>query len=96
MGDMAVEFAKLQQRQSVSEHRISDLEGEVKDIRQLATAMSCIDQKVGAIGKDMDELKGDIKALNARPGKWWDKIASAALGAVATGLVAAVLALILK
>ena len=55
--------------------------------------MSCIDQKVGAIGKDMDELKGDIKALNARPGKWWDKIASAA---VATGLVAAVLALILK
>ena len=97
MEDMAVEVAKLQQRQSVSEHRISDLEGEVKDIPDSwPPPCPALTKRSAPSEKDMDELKGDIKALNARPGKWWDKIASAALGAVATGLVAAVLALILN
>ena len=90
MNDFAVEITDLKRRQTVSEHRIADLEGEVKDIRQLATAMSCIDQKVDGISSDMDET------LNARPGKFWDKIAFTALGAIVTGLVGAVLILILK
>ena len=96
MNDFAVEITDLKRRQTVSEHRIADLEGEVKDIRQLATAMSCIDQKVDGISSDMDELKADVKTLNARPGKFWDKIAFTALGAIVTGLVGAVLILILK
>lgn len=96
MEDMAVEVAKLQQRQSVSEHRISDLEGEVKDIRQLTTAVVQVNNKVDNLKTDVTELKSDVKSLNARPGKWWDKLASAALGALATGIVAAILALILK
>lgn len=86
------EITDLKRRETVSEKRIGDLECEVKDIRQLAAAMSCINQKVDGLSKDMDEIKCDIKAISAHPGKLWDKIAAAALGALATGLVAAVLA----
>lgn len=35
MDELAVKVATLEQRQTVSEHRIKDLEGEVRDIRTL-------------------------------------------------------------
>ena len=96
MDDVAVEIAKLDQRQSVSEHRISDLEGELKDIRQLTTAVVQVNDKVDNLKTDVGEIKDKVEGITARPGKWWDKIVSAALGAAVTGLVAALLTLIIK
>ena len=96
MEDMAVEVAALKQRQTVSEHRIADLEGEVRDIRTLTAAMARVDEKVDDLRGDVEEIKSDVKDITARPGKKWDKLVAAVIGAVGSALVASLLALILK
>lgn len=96
MDDLVVEITDLKRRQTVSEHRIADLESELKDIRQLTTAVVQVNDKVDRLKSDMDEVKSDVKKITARPGKWWDKVISAALGAFAAGLTAAILAAIMR
>jgi TPP-dependent trihydroxycyclohexane-1,2-dione (THcHDO) dehydratase len=76
--------------------RIDGLEAEVKDIRGLTAAMARVDQKVDGLDSDVKEIKADVKVITSRPGKWWDKLVAAAIGAVGTGIVAAILAVILK
>ncbi len=51
MEDMAVEVAALKQRQTVSEHRIADLEGEVK-------GHSDPDRRHGAGGRESRRSEG--------------------------------------
>lgn len=77
-------------------HRIDELTGEVKDIRGLTAAMATVNEKVDNLKSDMTEVKTDIKSISARPGQWWDKLVAAAIGAVLTGLIAAILKLIFK
>ena len=96
MEDTAVEIAKLQQRQSVSEHRISDLEGEVKDIRQLTTAVVQVNDKVDNLKCDVGEIKTKVDGITSRPSKLWDYLVTAIIGAIGAGIAAAVLSQILK
>jgi TPP-dependent trihydroxycyclohexane-1,2-dione (THcHDO) dehydratase len=77
-------------------HRIDTLEAEVRDIRGLTAAMATVNEKVDNLKSDMDEIKSDVKAITDRPGQWWDKIIAAAIGAISTGIVAAILNVILK
>jgi predicted nucleic acid-binding Zn-ribbon protein len=94
--DVAVEITDLKRRQVVSEHRIADIEGEVKDIRKLTEAVLVTSEKVDNLKSDVSELKCDVKAITARPGQRWEKLVSAALGAFATAIIVAVMTLILK
>jgi t-SNARE complex subunit (syntaxin) len=77
-------------------HRIDGLEKDLKDIQGLTAAMARMDQKVDGLDSDVKEIKTDVKAITARPGKWWDKLVAAAIGAIGAGVAAAVLALILR
>lgn len=77
-------------------HRIDGMEQEIKDIRGLTAAMARVDEKVEGLDTDVKEIKADVKAITARPGQHWDKLTGAIIAALASGLVAAVLALILK
>ena len=94
--DMAAEITDLKRRQAVCEHCISNLESELKDTRQLTSAMVQVNEKVDYLKNDMEEIKCDVKTLNARPGQLWDKIATAALGAMVAGVIAAILSITLK
>ena len=58
------------------------------DIR--ANTLNCI------IEKGVAEIKADVKAITAKPGKLQDKIIAAVIVALATGMIGAILALILK
>lgn len=56
-------------------------------------------KKVGNVEpfiKEMDELRQEVKQVSDRPKMWWDKLVAAALGAIASGIIAAVLATIIK
>jgi tetrahydromethanopterin S-methyltransferase subunit F len=77
-------------------HRIDGIEEEVKDIRSLTTAMGRMDEKVDNLKSDVDEIKTDVKEITSRPSKLWDYLVAAAIGALAAGIVAAVLSHILK
>lgn len=76
--------------------RLDALEQKVEDIHELTSAVSRVNQKVDDLVGDMGEIKADVKKVTERPGQWWDKLIAAALGAVASGLVAALLAQILR
>lgn len=77
-------------------HRISTLEAEVKDIRSLTAAMARVDEKVDGLETDVKEIKSDVKAITDRPGTWWDRLVTAALGAIGAGIAAAILAPVLN
>lgn len=77
-------------------HRIDGLETEMKDMRELTTAVALVAQNVNGIQSDMTEVKADIKCLSAKPGKLWDTLIGGIVGAVAAGLVGALLLTILK
>ena len=76
-------------------HRLDRLENDIKDIHDLATAMAATQQEVTGVPADIREIKQNVSALTKRPGKWWDKLVGAAIGAVAAGLVGAFLTLLL-
>ena len=76
-------------------HRLDRLESDIKDIHDLATAMAATQQEVTGVQADIREIKQNVSALTKRPGKGWDKLVGAAIGAVAAGLVGAFLTLLL-
>ena len=77
-------------------HRIDNLEREVGDLRTLTVAVGKIGERLDRVKDDVDEIKIEVKSINGKPGKLQDKLVAAALTALATGLIGAVFALILK
>lgn len=44
----------------------------------------------------MEDIKQQVEKVTDRPSQWWDKLIAVALGALASGIVAAVLTQIIK
>ncbi len=76
--------------------RIDKLESEVKDIHVLTASIARVDEKVNNVVCDVSEIKTDIKKITAVPAQRYEKAITAAIGAIATGIVVALFALILK
>lgn len=76
--------------------RIDTLEREVGDLRDLTVAVKNMGTKIEYVEKGVAEIRMDVKAITAKPGKLQDKIVAAVVVALATGLIGAVLALIVK
>ena len=55
-----------------------------------------MDEKIGNLKSDVDEIKTDVKSISARPGRWWDKLVAAIIGAIGAGVATAILAAIFK
>jgi uncharacterized phage infection (PIP) family protein YhgE len=98
---MECEDAKLMAQQAYdsarSAHkRLDTLEKEVSDIHELTASMKVMNEKVDDLTGDMIEIKTDLKKFSQRPAQLWDKLVAAAIGAIGSGLVGALLAQILK
>ena len=76
--------------------RIDTLEHEVGDLRDLTVAVKNMGTKIEYVEKGVAEIKADVKAITAKPGRLQDKVIAAVVVALATGLIGAVLALIVK
>lgn len=76
--------------------RIDRLEKEVKDIHILTASIARVDEKVDNVCKAVDEIKTDVKRFGEIPSQRYEKFVTALIGTLATGLVCAVLAIILK
>lgn len=85
--------------QDLHEHRIVKLEEDVKHlyskVNSFAVASAEMSTKLDSMLITLGELKESIKAVSARPGRFWDKLIFAVLTAIGTGIGAA-LWLILK
>ncbi len=80
----------------VINHRIDDLEEEVKDIKELTLAINTVNSKVDNLKEDVGEIKDCIKAMTKQPSENWNKFKMAVACAIATGLVGVIIALIFK
>lgn len=76
--------------------RIDKLETEVKDIHVLTASIARVDEKVDNVCKSVDEIKTDVKRFSEIPTQRYEKFIGAAIATLTTGLVGAILALILK
>ncbi|MGX8701507.1 hypothetical protein [Caproiciproducens sp.] len=77
-------------------HRIDGVEREIKDIRSLTAAVATVNTKVDGLDSDVKEIKSDVKAITSRPGKWWDKLIAAIIGAIGAAVAGTIIAAILK
>ena len=90
------EFGELTSSVKSAHKRLNDFEKKLDDIHTLALAVARLDEEMENIKTDVCEIKDDVKKVTARPGQWWDKLIAAAIGAVASGVVAAVLSQVLR
>ena len=77
-------------------HRIDEMGEEIKDIRSLTSAIVRVDEKVGNLKSDVDEIKSDVKAITSRPSNLMESVKTAIIVAIATGIAVEVLNLIFK
>lgn len=90
------ELGALASRTKSAHKRIDDLEKKLDDIHALAVGVARMDEEMKNIKTDVSEIKDDMKKVAARPGQRWDKLIAAAIGAIASGLIAAILTQILR
>jgi predicted nucleic acid-binding Zn-ribbon protein len=96
MTEIAQTAAQALDSAKSAHHRIDELDADVKDIRGLTAAMARVNEKVDNLKSDVDEIKTDVKSISARPGRWWDKLVAAIIGAIGAGVATAILAAIFK
>lgn len=89
--DIEARLAGLDARQRTSEHRIKDLENDLRDLRDLTNAVAVTGESVRQLRDRVEELHDDVRRLTLRPARRFDTVVaaviSAAAGAVITYLI---------
>lgn len=86
-------FARDKERIVNHEEHMKEQDGDIRDLKELTIEMSqLLKRHDERLGKHEDRLT----AIEERPAKNWTAVQTAAISAVTSGLVAAVMALILK
>ena len=77
-----------------NKHRIDEIEEEMKEQRELITAVNNLATEQKYIKTALDEMKTDVKEIKEKPGRRWDgaldKIVMIILAAVVTYMLAQV------
>lgn len=89
-------FKLRDEKIGVANHRIDDLETEVKDIKDLTIAITKVNDKVDNVKSDVSEIKESVKSFVAQPQENWKKFKMAIACAIGTGIVGVIIGLIFK
>ncbi len=89
-------LAGLDARQRTSEHRIRDLENDLRDLRDLTNAVAVTGEGVRELRGRVEELHEDVKQLTLRPARRWDTALTAALTGAVSALAGAAAAIVLR
>lgn len=87
--DFAKELAAVESSVKSAHKRLDEMHDLIESIRNVAT-------EIKYMRDDVNKLSADIENVKNRPTKFWDKLIGALIGAAATGLVGAGMALIIK
>ena len=71
-----------------NQHRITELEAEQKELRNLTNAVALMATEQKNMRSDLSEMKADIKSIKEKPSKRWDN----AVEKICTLVIAAVVA----
>lgn len=86
-------FARDKERITSHENHMKEQDGEIRDLKELTIEMS---QLLKRHDERLDKHDGRLKVVEERPAKNWNAVQTAAISAITSGLVAAVMALVLK
>ena len=78
------------------EEKVKSVENKQDIMHEMNTNIKLIAQNQENQGKDITDLKCDVKDLKEKPGKRWDALTAVIIAAMATGLVGFLLGLIFK
>ena len=90
--EFAERLAATEQRSKSNQHRLDELEGWQRDQTELVRSVSVMATKQERIETDVTEIKADVKAIVAKPGKRWDDIIDKALWLIIGGAIAFIFA----
>lgn len=103
--ELVEKVIETEQRSKSNTHRINELSEQVDAVNRLATAVEVMAKEQGHQTAAIKEVKDDLSTLNKKvetieqkPGKRWEgiveKLITAAVGAVATAIVGALIYLL--
>ncbi|MGM9640482.1 MAG: hypothetical protein ACI3V3_03865 [Faecousia sp.] len=94
--EIAAAIAETESRSRSNTHRLDKLEQRQDNLDKLVTAVAGMQKDLEHTQGDVQEIKGDVKAMMETPRKRWDTVISVIITAIVSALVGAVLALIIK
>ena len=90
----------IDERFARDKERLDHMETKLDDVQTLSIQMGEIlkkyDDKIEGQSRELESHEARIKTLEIKPAKLWDKLVYAALGALASGLVALIINLSIK
>lgn len=86
-------FDRDKERIVSHEEHMKEQDGDIRDLKELTIEMS---QLLKRHDERLDKQEGRLTAIEERPAKNWTAVQTAAISAATSGIVAAVMALILK
>lgn len=84
-------LTELEAKTQRNEGRIKKLESEHEALNKMATSVALMAERQEVMNKSVATLTSKVDALENKPGEMWEKLVTAALGAVAGAFVAWVL-----
>lgn len=90
--EFAERLSKAEERSKSNQHRLDELESWQRDQSELVKSVSIMATKQERIETDVTEIKADVKAIAAKPGKRWDSIADKLIWLIVGAAIAALLA----
>ena len=94
--EIAASIAEIDSRSRSNTHRLDKMEKRQDNLDKLVSAVAGMQKDLEHTQGDVQEIKGDVKAMMEIPKKRWGTVISAIITAIVSALVGAVLALIIK
>ena len=94
--EMAAALERVDQRSKSNTHRLDEMEKRQDNLDKLVTAVAGMQKDLEHTQGDVQEIKGDVKAMMETPKKRWDTVITVVITAVVSAIVGAALALIIK
>jgi len=75
-------------------HRLDEVEKRQDNLDSIVSAVACLKQEQGHIQADVQEIKKDVKTLNEKPAKRWEKVLEVAVTAIISAVIGFIIAAI--
>lgn len=85
-------LSSVEARAKSNTRRLDAVEARQDDLDKLTSSVAALATKQEDMDGDVKEIKADVKALNAKPGKRWESIVDKAIWAVLAAVIAFLLA----
>ena len=94
--EMRERLVRVEARCKSNTHRLDKLEALADAIHEQGETLAKMLTELTHTNSSLKDLNDRVGNLETRPGKLWDKLWGAAVGAIGSGLMVALLTLILK